>query len=112
MAFTNTGIFFGFLVFWTVLISLTGIVSGSILLNANEGNISSALDSVSSEGGFFSVIFVWIANFLINTLGFEGIGTVYLGFASLPDWLNAMLFIPMVFMTVWVVVISLIPGAG
>ena len=112
MASTNTALFFGILVFFTVLSSIVGLVAGDLALAAQEDSIEDALSDIQSEGGFFTVLFVWVATFLIDTLGFEQLGLVYLGFASLPEWLNLMIFVPMVFMYVFALAIILIPGVG
>lgn len=109
IAFTNAGIAMGFISFWVVLLTLTGLVAGNIALSVSEGDVRGAIDQVQSESGFFAVVFVWVANTILDTIGFEGLAIVALGFGSLPEWLNFVLFAPLIFFTIYAIVVSLLP---
>ena len=98
--------------FWVVLISIVGVVSGSIVLAQNDGSITSAIDSAEADAGFGTNLFLGLAQNLYNNLGFEAGANVILGFESLPLWINLMLFIPMIFFTVFMLVVTLVPGVG
>jgi hypothetical protein len=109
---TNVQFLFSLLVFWNILIVTTGIVSASIAVSGDEATINETIEGIQAEAGFFQTIFLWVALFLINTLGLETIGMLYLGFAVLPTWLNAMLFVPLTFITIFTLVVILIPMVG
>lgn len=113
MASTNAMLAITLISFWVVLLTITGLVASNITLEISEGDVTQALEDIDNESsGFFSTVFVSIATFMLNTLGFSNVAIVALGFGSLPEWLNAMLFIPLIFFTIYTLVISFLPTGG
>jgi hypothetical protein len=110
---TNAQLSMVLMMFWVVLITITGLVASNITLSLSEGDVRTAIEDISNEGGgFFSTIFVWIATTILNTVGFENVAVVALGFGSLPEWLNFILFTPLVAFTIYAIVVSFLPTGG
>lgn len=83
MAQTRSGLLLGVLIFYTILVTLTGLL------------LSGTAYNTKTDLGILSYIPV--------------VSDVVTGFSQLPAWLNVIIFTPLIIIVIWVLVTSFVP---
>lgn len=105
---TNTQFLFGIIVFYGIL-AVTLSLYGNSLYDI-EGGTSEAISNIENQkadAGFWESIWINISIFSLKAFSF--LIPIYIGISALPSWFNIILFTPLLIITVWTIVITLVP---
>ena len=108
---TNSQFLFSIIVFYGILFVALSFY-GSTLYDLEAGNeqVRADLEAQKDGAGLSETIWINIGLFILNV--FSPLMPIYAGISSLPFWFNAILFTPILIITIWIIVVTIIPGVS
>lgn len=108
---TNSQFLFSVIVFYGFLLVLLHFY-GNSLYDIEDGvnTFIADLESKRAEAGFWESIWLNIGIFVASVSA--PLMPIYMGVSALPFWFNAILFTPILIISIWIVVITIIPGVS